>query len=77
MLINDLEHDEDVVFWIETLRSWLKRQREDVQVGFMDLLQGTRLPLVEAWLALLLGGFRVQQYGEFYNSTGIIVSMRR
>ncbi|MEH2126758.1 hypothetical protein [Nostoc sp.] len=37
------------------------------------LQQGLKMPMVEVWLGLLLGGFTLEQRGDFYNSRNIWV----
>ena len=35
-------------------------------VSFVDLVKGLEMPVVVVWLGILLGGFWVEQQGEFY-----------
>jgi hypothetical protein len=40
----------------------------------LDLQMALKLTIVEIWLGLLLGDFKLEQRGEFYNSTEIWIS---
>ena len=37
----------------------------------MDLQKALKLPIVEIWLGLLLGDFKLEQRGHFYDSSEI------
>ncbi|WP_414546423.1 hypothetical protein [Nostoc sp. CCY0012] len=48
---------------------YLVNIKDDISV---DKLQRVlKMPMVEVWLGLLLGGFQLEQRGEFYNSQDI------
>jgi hypothetical protein len=66
-----LAHDEDVSAWARAIAQWM-RQQPLSSVRLMELQQALSMPLVEIWLALLLGSFHLEQQGEFY-STEIFV----
>jgi len=57
-------HDEDVSGWVATVAGYVERQPGGVCL--MDVVQGVGYPLVQTWLTLLLGGFVLEQRGEFY-----------
>jgi hypothetical protein len=40
----------------------------------MDLQKVVQLPIIETWLGLLLGDFKLEQRGEFYDSSGIWIT---
>lgn len=61
-----IAHDENVSGWIEAIAQWLQAAQID-QVLFAQLCQQLEMPQVEVWLGLLLGGFELQQEGEFYS----------
>ena len=63
----EIAHDEDVSAWAEAIAHWM-RQQPMSSVRLMELQQALPLPLVEIWLALLLGSFHLEQQGEFYGT---------
>jgi hypothetical protein len=61
----DVTHDEAVGGWVEQLRAWFAAHPEAIEVRQLQAQLGW--PLVQVWLGLLLGGFRlVPGNGEFY-----------
>ncbi|HEY9828903.1 MAG TPA: hypothetical protein V6D19_26085 [Stenomitos sp.] len=68
-----LSYDEDVMAWAEVVRSWLTRQGVE-SAAIAQLQEGTGLSLVRLWLAGLLGGFWLEQRGEFYEGAGMVIS---
>lgn len=76
-------HDEDVSAWIETIDSWLDRQNlsNPIQtVWFSELCmalyqENPRMTPVKVFLALLLGGYALEQPNGFYESD-ILVTHR-
>lgn len=73
LLMETLEHDEYIVNWTKTIRLWLTQQQA-VEVSFTELLKDLGLPIVKAWLALLLGEFELSQNGEFYDMSGVLIT---
>ena len=71
----ELEHDEEVGFWVEIVKEWMEIKGVD-QVGFLELLDGVGLSIVKVWLALLLGGAELRQSGGFYDAAGTVISWR-
>ncbi len=61
--IEKLEGDEDVGAWIRLIQEFLV-QRSDEEALFTELIG--HLPRGKAWLAVLLGGFHLEQSGDFY-----------
>ena len=59
--------DEDVTRWTSEIAQWLQAVPEDL-VSFAQLCHGLQMPWVEVWMGLLLGGFELEQSGEFYQS---------
>jgi hypothetical protein len=59
-------YDEDVSAWAEAIRSWMEKHAKKRLVSLVKLHQGLEMPLVVLWLGLLLGGFELEQRGEFY-----------
>jgi hypothetical protein len=64
-------HSEDVSGWTEAIRRWMRARSEEV--CWDELEAGLGMPWVELWLGLLLGGFGVEQRGEFYQRETIWV----
>ncbi|MBT9315900.1 hypothetical protein [Leptothoe spongobia] len=59
-----VSHSENVSDWIETLSI----NRADVPQRLIDLQRQVKMPLVEVWIAVLLGGFSLEQRGGFYET---------
>jgi hypothetical protein len=58
-------HDESVGAWVEQLRVWFEANPEAIELR--QLQAQLDWPLVQVWLGLLLGGFRLEPGGgEFY-----------
>jgi len=73
-------HDEDVSAWIETIDHWLNQTVSidpPCTVWFSDLCialrqENSRMTPVKIFLALLLGGYPLEQPNGFYNSDILI-----
>ncbi len=61
-----LAHQEDVSVWIQEIHKWM--QRAGKEVSLTTLQTSLQKPLVEVWLGLLLGGFVLEQRGNFYQA---------
>jgi hypothetical protein len=58
-------HDEAVGVWVEQLRAWFEAHPEAMEVR--QIQAQLDWPLVQVWLGLLRGGFRLEPgEGEFY-----------
>jgi hypothetical protein len=68
-------HSEDVSGWVEAIDRWLTQQSSEVSWSKLEAALG--MPWVELWLGLLLGGFGVEQRGEFYQRETIWVKAMR
>jgi len=68
----DLSHAENVSDWVEQIQAWFEQEPDEIR--FIDLLEQLELPFVELCLGLLLGGFAIEQRGEFYEYCSIWVS---
>lgn len=68
-----LAHDEDVSTWTGTITSWMVEHRVST-IPLVQLQQAVKMPLVQLWLALLLGEYAIEQRGEFYDVQQIWVS---
>ena len=64
--IRDLAHGENVEEWSRAINQYLQRLGSNIRLP--DLQQALKMPIVELWLSLLLGGYPLEQQGEFYNS---------
>jgi len=62
-----LAHDEDVSSWVGLIARCLQ-DTPSRKVSFVELYQQLDLTWVEVWLGVLLGGFKLEQYGEFYQA---------
>ncbi|MBD2463070.1 hypothetical protein H6G89_18705 [Oscillatoria sp. FACHB-1407] len=67
-----IAHDEDVSNWIGAIATWMNERQTEV-APLMQIQQAMEMPLVQLWLALLLGGFALEQRGEFYETGQIWV----
>lgn len=59
-----VSHAENVSDWIETLM----KKRASGSQRLIDLQQHVKMPLVEVWIAVLLGDFTLEQRGSFYET---------
>lgn len=62
---------------VEAVEDWSNRLREffmqtDKPALLNELVQDLQMNWVEIWLGLLLGGFRLEQQGEFYDPKTIL-----
>ncbi len=69
----DAELGEDVLTWTGTITSWMVEHRVST-IPLVQLQQAVQMPLVQLWLALLLGEYAIEQRGEFYDVQQIWVS---
>jgi hypothetical protein len=65
-------HAEDVSSWIETISHCITNNSSPMRL--IDLQKALKLPIVEIWLGLLLGDFKLEQRGSFYDSSEIWIS---
>lgn len=59
-----VSHVEDVGAWISAIREYLEGAKGAVL--FVELVKGLGMPAVAVWIGLLLGGFKIEQTGDFY-----------
>jgi len=67
-----IAHAEDVSAWIEAIAICLKNNAAPMRL--LDLRNSMKLPIVEIWLGLLLGDFKLEQKGAFYDANEIWIS---
>ncbi len=65
-------HTENVSAWIEAIAQCIASNFSPMRL--IDLQSALPLPIVEIWIGLLLGDFKLEQRGEFYNSREIWIS---
>lgn len=63
-------HSEDVSAWIAAISA----KRGSTPQRLIELQQQLRMPLIEVWIAALLGGFQLEQRGGFYQTEEIWMS---
>jgi hypothetical protein len=65
-------HTENVSAWIEAIAQCITNNSHPICLK--DLQKTLKLPIVEIWLGLLLGDFKLEQRGNFYDSNEIWIS---
>jgi hypothetical protein len=65
-------HTENVSAWIEAIAQYIENNFSPMRL--IDLQAALPLSMVEIWLGLLLGDFKLEQRGEFYNSSEIWIA---
>ena len=65
-------HAEDVSSWVEAITHCIANSFSPMRL--IDLQATLPLPIVEIWLGLLLGDFKLEQRGRFYDSNEIWIS---
>ena len=65
-------HAEDVSSWVEAITHCIANSFSPMRL--IDLQATLPLPIVEIWLGLLLGDFKLEQRGSFYASNEIWIS---
>jgi hypothetical protein len=65
-------HGEDVSAWVGAIGQVLQQQ-ENRTLSLMEVQARSKMPLVTMWLGVLLGGYGMEQRGEFYQRETIWV----
>ena len=65
-------HTENVSAWIEAIAYCIANNSSPIRL--LDLQSALKFPIVEIWLGLLLGDFKLEQRGNFYESNEIWIS---
>lgn len=73
--VHRLAGDEDVQKWQSAIAQYLIDIKDEISL--FKLQRALRMPIVEVWLGLLLGGFELEQRGDFYNSLNVWVKQSR
>ena len=60
----DLSHAENVSDWVERIQAWFEVEPEALRL--LELYHQLQMPFVELCLGALLGGFVLEQRGNFY-----------
>ena len=68
----ELAHEEDVTEWTKAIAHWMG-DRQVSTIPLVQLQQSIGMPLIQLWLTLLLGGYEIEQRGEFYETGQIWV----
>lgn len=69
--VHKLAGDENVEKWQSAIANYLINVKDEISL--VKLQRVLQMPMVEVWLGLLLGGFTLEQRGDFYNSRNIWV----
>jgi hypothetical protein len=67
-------HQENPSAWVERVAAWMQTTSSDA-VSLPDLQRSLNMPLIELWLALLLGGYRLEARGGFYETEQIWITV--
>ena len=65
-----VSHAENVSDWVKALAA----KQKDSPQRLIDVQQQLKMPLIEVWIAALLGGFPLEQRGSFYQTQEVWVS---
>lgn len=71
----EMAHDEDISSWVGAIAQWMEKY-QTLAIPLVQLQQSIGMPLIQLWLALLLGGYEIEQRGEFYETEQIWVLRR-
>ncbi|MBD2090643.1 hypothetical protein H6F67_12340 [Microcoleus sp. FACHB-1515] len=63
----DVTHSEDVTGWVKAIALSLQATSAST-VSLTELSERLGMPQIEVWLGVLLGGFELEQCGEFYHA---------
>ncbi|MEM8809837.1 MAG: hypothetical protein AAGF01_27780 [Cyanobacteria bacterium P01_G01_bin.38] len=66
-------HDENVSAWSQRIADYLENQSRSVRL--VELHHQLQRPLIELWLGALLGGFVIEQKGDFYENQQVWISL--
>ncbi|MGF2037200.1 MAG: hypothetical protein RMZ43_018080 [Nostoc sp. CmiVER01] len=69
--VHNLASDEDVPKWQNAIANYLINVKDEISL--VKLQRVLQMPMVEVWLGLLLGGFTLEQRGDFYHNHNVWV----
>ncbi|WP_292829872.1 hypothetical protein [Nostoc sp. JL33] len=69
--VRNLASDEDVEKWQSAIANHLINVKDEISL--VKLQRMLQMPMVEVWLGLLLGGFTLEQRGDFYHNHNVWV----
>ncbi len=69
--VRNLASDEDVPKWQSAIANYLINVKDEISL--VKLQRVLQMPMVEVWLGLLLGGFTLEQRGDFYHNHNVWV----
>ena len=69
--VHNLASDEDVPKWQSAIANYLINVKDEISL--VKLQRALKMPMVEVWLGLLLGGFTLEQRGDFYHNQNVWV----
>jgi hypothetical protein len=69
--VRNLASDEDVEKWHSAIANHLINVKDEISL--VKLQRVLQMPMVEVWLGLLLGGFTLEQRGDFYHNHNVWV----
>ncbi|MBD2249422.1 hypothetical protein [Nostoc sp. FACHB-888] len=69
--VRNLASDEDVEKWQSAIANYLINVKDEISL--VKLQRVLQMPMVEVWLGLLLGGFTLEQRGDFYHNHNVWV----
>ncbi|MBD6620795.1 hypothetical protein FNW02_34845 [Komarekiella sp. 'clone 1'] len=67
--VRNLASDEDVQKWQTAIAQHLVDIKDEISLA--KLQRALKMPMVEVWLGLLLGGFILEQRGDFYRNQNL------
>ncbi len=68
-------HQEHLSVWVAAIASWMQTSgRAADAVSLLELQRALQMPLIELWLALLLGGYQLEARGGFYETEQIWIT---
>lgn len=72
-----MAHSENPSAWMAAVAGWMQAATEMAvdSVSLLELQRSLNLPLIELWLALLLGGYRLESRGGFYETEQIWITV--
>lgn len=66
-----IAYEEDISQWVKQIRQWLHHRPP---IAIAELFRQLPMPFAQVWLALLLGEFRLDQTGAFYDASTLLVN---